>query len=340
MQRRVSPAILSLLALGTTLVVVSGCDESEIHSYRVPREFRGTPETQGMPAQTQSNESHVEWAAPDDWAEVETTSTMRIATFKAPNGLEVAITAFPGDVGGLLANVNRWRSQVGADPVTEDTLEQAIERQSDSGIIVVDVAGDSSRLLGAIINVGDGQTWFLKSTGSSEEITPIKDDLISFAKSFKVHDHASHSPTATPSSSDAQSTPPQWTPPAEWEVEKDHSSMLLAAFHSESGARITISQLAGDGGGVLANVNRWRGQLGIPVAMDVEALGLETIGKGSTMVDLVSPDADNRMMAAMVPIGAQTLFFKLTGSQEAVGAETQRFRDCVEQVGLAIEVLP
>ncbi|MGV6814990.1 MAG: hypothetical protein ACWA5W_08290 [Phycisphaerales bacterium] len=340
MQRRVSPTVLVLLALGACQGLLIGCEKSEIHSYRAPREFRGTPETSGVANPSQQEEIHVEWDAPAGWTEVETTSSMRIATFQAPNGLEVAITSFPGDVGGLLANVNRWRNQVGVDPITEEEVEQAIERQADSGVIVVDVAGESSRLLGAIINVGDGQTWFLKTTGPTEDIAPLKDDLISFAKSFKVHDHASHSSGASPSTADTQNTPPQWTPPGEWKVEKDHSSMLLAAFQSDSGGRITISQLAGDGGGVLANVNRWRNQLGLPIANSVDELGIESIGKGSSMTDLVSPDGESRMMAAMVPIGAQTLFFKLTGSPQAVDAELERFRACVEQVGLAIEVLP
>ena len=43
---------------------------------------------------------------------------MRKATFGVPAGsaeADLSITAFPGDVGGELANINRWRGQVGLD---------------------------------------------------------------------------------------------------------------------------------------------------------------------------------------------------------------------------------
>jgi hypothetical protein len=35
-----------------------------------------------------------------------------------PDGkAEVTVSAFPGDTGGLLANLNRWRGQIGLEPV-------------------------------------------------------------------------------------------------------------------------------------------------------------------------------------------------------------------------------
>ena len=64
----------------------------------------------------------------------------------AVGGAEVAITAFPGDVGGVLANVNRWRGQAGLAPVDEAGLGQATTSIESNGLhfLVVDAEGGSS----------------------------------------------------------------------------------------------------------------------------------------------------------------------------------------------------
>ena len=44
---------------------------------------------------------------------------MRLASFNAPygNGIaDISVTNFSGDGGGLKANVNRWRKQLGMEP--------------------------------------------------------------------------------------------------------------------------------------------------------------------------------------------------------------------------------
>jgi hypothetical protein len=55
------------------------------------------------------------WEIPSTWKDGKT-SSMRIASLKVDdqNGseLDISVTTFPGDVGGLLANVNRWIGQI------------------------------------------------------------------------------------------------------------------------------------------------------------------------------------------------------------------------------------
>jgi hypothetical protein len=45
---------------------------------------------------------------------------MRIGSFAVKEGndssLDISVTAFPGDLGGLLPNVERWLGQIGLDP--------------------------------------------------------------------------------------------------------------------------------------------------------------------------------------------------------------------------------
>ena len=51
---------------------------------------------------------------------------MRIGNYAVSNqsgeSLDFSITSFPGDVGGILANVNRWLGQVGIKPTNESGL--------------------------------------------------------------------------------------------------------------------------------------------------------------------------------------------------------------------------
>ena len=52
---------------------------------------------------------------------------MRLASHKVSdedgNEIDFSITSFPGDVGGLLANVNRWLGQIGLPPTDQKTSQ-------------------------------------------------------------------------------------------------------------------------------------------------------------------------------------------------------------------------
>ena len=115
------------------------------------------------------------WTAPAHW-QAKAASSFRKGSYNVPGEggalADLAITAFPGDTGGLFANVNRWRGQIGLPPVAEAGLEAAIQRLDVNGfkIILVDATGSSNgqpmSLLGAMVPY-DGQTWFFKLTGPS-----------------------------------------------------------------------------------------------------------------------------------------------------------------------------
>ena len=59
---------------------------------------------------------------------------------------------------------------------------------------------------------------------------------------------------------------PTWTVPADWQ-EGQLAQFLVAniviARCGGAQAAVNVSSLAGDGGGLLPNVNRWREQLGL-----------------------------------------------------------------------------
>ena len=132
---------------------------------------------------------------------------------------------------------------------------------------------------------------------------------------------------------------PQWTPPATWQEAKP-GPMQLARFSAddEGGRRaeVTVVPLPGDAGGTLANVNRWRSQLGLDPVTEADLpklrVALEVPGTQAMAVDLVATNAARRMIAAAVAVGNHTWFYKLVGDETVVAREKAGFLAFVRTV--------
>lgn len=304
----------------------------------------------------------VSWTAPAGWEEQPTTQQMRIATYRA-SGVEVTVSAFPGDVGGMLANINRWRGQIGAAAVTEAELPGLVSeiQQMPSRVSITSMAGaDNKQLLGAIISPGDGQTWFVKAVATAKDVEAIRPSFELFARSF-VMSGVGQTSQASPSKGTPQAMPPglqgmgasstpleknadsviedrlmTWKAPEHWKAEAGGGGIIAAGYaitNAGGSARATATSLSSDGGGTLANINRWREQLGLSAAVDL--MGARDMGKGAVMVDLTNTAGSDRMVGAIVPAGnGSTWFFKLRGVPAAVEAERASFEGLVKAVGL------
>ena len=114
---------------------------------------------------------------------------------------------------------------------------------------------------------------------------------------------------------------PVFSVPASWK-EQPPGSMQLAKYvptGAEDQAEITVAVLPGDGGGTIANVNRWRRQLGLAPSAKRELRAalqpLSVNGAEAYLVDLANPETQKRMLAAGVVRGEQSWFYKLTGER-------------------------
>ncbi len=137
-----------------------------------------------IPVQTEHGESLL-WTAPPAW-KIQVGRAMRKASFATEGGAEVAITAFPGEVGGVLANVNRWREQAGLEPVDPAGLGQATSAFDCNGLhfIVADASAGPRPIIAALAP-WNGGTWFFKLTGPSEAVTRDKPAFLSFLKTVR-----------------------------------------------------------------------------------------------------------------------------------------------------------
>ena len=132
----------------------------------------------------------LQWTAPANWT-AKAGSAMRKGTYaiKGAGGeAELAITAFPGDVGGDLANVNRWRGQVALGPIGSAELASAINRfrANSLDIAVIDILGaNGQRILGGIVPF-TGSTWFFKLTGPDAVVAAEKPAFVEYMKTVRT----------------------------------------------------------------------------------------------------------------------------------------------------------
>jgi hypothetical protein len=108
---------------------------------------------------------------------------------------EIGITALSDDGGGTLANVNRWRNQVGLAPISEDQLNEVVRPIEVSGSkgVYVDMAGPekkpTQRILGVAVERG-GKAWFFTMKGPLEIVGKQEPTFEAFLRSVRFEANA------------------------------------------------------------------------------------------------------------------------------------------------------
>jgi len=217
-------------------------------------------------------------------------------------------------------------------------------------------SGEKSRILAAITR-RDSVAWFFKMTGDDLLVAEQKPAFIEFLKSVSFPPAAaqaqlppSHPPIdagsmmaqAGTAGSSGQAKP-NWSVPSNWK-EVPGGQFLVAKYAltgaGNAQAAVNVSQSAGDGGGLLANVNRWRGQLGLAPATEADlakaAQSLDMPAGKATLADITGQDArtgqPTRLLAVVVPRSGETWFYKLMGDAQVVQGEKEAFLKFVQSV--------
>ena len=190
-----------LVCQTASMFVLSGCRESDVQDKTTDTQADVTPQVADADAHTvdQDDESQAPlvtdprfpWSVPHDWIFDETPRQMRLATYMAPvegGQQEIAVTRFPGRVGGELANINRWRGQMGHPPVTEEQLEEKIERFSSDGFDGYQTRIDSNSgvmIAIAVFDQSTEQTWFVRATlPDSETADQLESEISAMARTI------------------------------------------------------------------------------------------------------------------------------------------------------------
>ena len=245
------------------------------------------------------------WSAPSSWQD-RGPSSMRRVTFQVAPGTECYLVTLPGQAGGVSANVNRWRKQMGLGPLSPGEIAQLPKQQAlgVTGVLIeaegtfTGMGGEAQQgqgLMGLILSYRN-QTVFVKMTGPLAEVQAAKPGFLTFCRSLR-----DGSQGETPQRGPAPERPPaqrpapprqsphsagpsgpqaggglKWSAPEGWSPAPSPSSMRVVTFSIGVPGECYVTALRGAAGGETANLQRWRKQLGLE---PLDAAGLEALPK-------------------------------------------------------------
>ena len=178
--------IISSFSL-TALLGITSCNDKE-STYIVPHEKAQTV----VSLKTLSTQSkQVSWVAPKHWKELPSSDGIRTASFeitKNNQNASLTITSFPGQTGGLLQNINRWRTQLSLEPITLKKISSIVSTKSTPSIeydlIKLNNPKQNSAMTVAIIR-HQGKSWFIKLTGDLKLVNQEINTFEAFLETMK-----------------------------------------------------------------------------------------------------------------------------------------------------------
>jgi hypothetical protein len=343
---------VNILLLTICIAASLSCGEEKVRTYQVAGEEKETTLTTPATPPSPSPEliGKLRWKAPDNW-EKQTPGQFQLELYKINAGASLAISSLPGDAGGIPANVNRWRGQIGL-PSTEDVGGDVIEVESE-GVSArwFELKGAEQSILAAIITLPK-ETWFFKLTCSTSELEGMREQFQNFLATVDMETIAN-----------SQETPPQPEPqpeastvkksgiglniPEGW-VKSEGTSMRVASFsipgNGVPDGDVSVVPLMGESGSILENVNRWRGQVKLPALASEKdpAIGTEKQGTAGTFLithmvsteSLFEGERKGGISTAILKRGDTTWFFKLAAEAELL----EKNRDAFEKFVLTAEI--
>ncbi len=357
---------------GVLILFVTGCGREGVAVYNTPKEQTAPAAANphgdmhaghGLPA---AGAPKIEYTAPAGWEQLPG-GGMRAAHFGVTgqngNKADVSVVPLPGATAPDSDIINMWRQQIGLKLV--ETNETAAQGQKvDIGpvqgqffdLVSAEPLIDNkykAGILAALLR-HEQAIWVFKMTGEAELVQQQKPAFLSFLKSVRFVEGAASSAGTAMDSADATQTAhaahagesaskPTWTVPPSWK-QQPPTQMVIAKFAvtgtENNQTEITVSSFPGDVGGLLANVNRWRGQIGLePIAeadLPKNISSFDTQAGKATLVEISGTNPRTgqkaRLIGAIVGRGEQTWFYKMIGDEQLTAREKDAFIKFVQSV--------
>lgn len=361
------------LAIGLFVVAVVACKRPQIHTYRTPRgaslangasdnsasATHAAPPTSVSDPHSDASQNHKSLVdvAPTHWQKMQATG-MRALSYQitGDDGKRAMVTAshMAWSEASVLNAANLWREQYGQAGVDSSTvLALPMVKTGVGEGTLVDVTSANrkdppakpERLFGVVVRVGE-TAWYLKLVGDSSLVASESNAYHQWLNSLKFDDrkHSNLDASAPLLTNTQPSTSPlngqeliKWSLPPTWTIGRGNSTRYATmVIHGEdsSTAEVSVSKFPGDVGGDLANVNRWRGQLGLPpiAASDLPML-VTILHAGDRRLQWVDMTGSNqRCLTAWIKHHGETWFFKCSGPTPLVTTEKERFIEFVQSI--------
>jgi hypothetical protein len=285
------------------------------------------------------------WDLPEGWKELPR-AQFRDANFAVTGRerLECYVTVLPGGGGGIAANLNRWRGQMGQEPLSGADIA-ALPRVMLLGVEAVKVQIDGTFKGAGAAGAGGGYTMIAvaaersgavvtaKLVGPSADVQAESPHFDALIASLRPGGNAPEQPAELGTAAFDPSSL-KWKAPGGWTPGPAKPMRVVTLIPSGSaGAECWVSVLGGNGGGLAPNVARWCSQVGRATLSKEEVAALPTtdvLGRKGLLVEIEGPSA--AMLAVVCELGSYSVFVRLTGSREAVRAERERFLEFVRSL--------
>jgi hypothetical protein len=264
------------------------------------------------------------WKLPADWKQLPGRE-MRFATIEVDAGgekpLELSVISLPrGETEEqeyLLANVNRWRGQLALPTIEAAELDEELEKIEVPGAVayVIDIEGTAS-------GAGMGRGPFAGGGAGSAAVP------------------------ARPQAAGDGGAEVKYDLPEGWQVGKPvmFSKASFTVTDGQQQVQTTISDLAAAAGDLLPNINRWRGQVGLPnqsqAELEAELKTLPVAGQQGHYVVLEGPGKESKpqtILGVIVQHSGKAWFIKLMGDAPLAAREQQRFEAFVKSLKFGSE---
>jgi len=357
-------------AIALTVVILAACSDGEggirtvsksrvYDAARADFRWNATPEQRfgvRRPAPAGSPAGDLHWETPAGWRELPA-SSMRQANFQVAGDerAECYLTILAGDGGGVLANVNRWRKQMSLEPMSAEELE-ALPRGELFGedAVLLDLEGDWTGMSGdaegagyrlvGLVQTSEGTARFLKMIGPSDVLAGELDAFRALAASFHGDGAGGHGGGGAGFHGEADEVAAahggsalRWEEPPGWQRGPARAMREVTLFAGADGsAECYVTILGGAGGGLAANVNRWREQMGAARLSDEEIGALARIpmlGGDGVLVEVDgryrgmgdADVSDARLLGAVRLLPASSVFVKMIGPRAVIEEERDAF---------------
>lgn len=330
------------------LLLLAGCGGAErTHRIGPPRVVPGELKLEVPPAvrhgfamqapdPAASAQASLAYDLPQGWV-AGAPGGMRMLSFTAPGGIDVSVTSLGGAGGGLAANLDRWREQLGLAPLTPAELA-ALPRRTVLGsddAVAIDFRGAwrgggqeiaQARMLGIVVTQPGG-TLFVKAVGAATAVDAQVRAFDAFVASLRP------ATAAAPAAPGGAAAPPAtggdlaWSVPSGWTMEP--GSAMRAVTLRPGGDReldAYVVVLSGAAGGVAANLDRWREQLGLPKLPQAERDALPSIDVlGAPAPLFFAENGKLAVLGTVARLGQDSLFVKLVGPAAKVPQHRDAF---------------
>jgi hypothetical protein len=192
-----------------TMVALSGCRNSKEPRHYLEIEAKPINKQVSAVMNASPVDLDIQWTKPGHWITKDSASGLRAGSFAiqdsslantgeiSPDAIDVSVSYFAGDAGGIKPNFMRWLGQVSVtlDSARLENLIQSSETfttQTGEAGIFVDftelLSGDltqSKSIFGAIVP-GKGYTLFVKGMGIRNEIKNERNSIRDFCRSLHL----------------------------------------------------------------------------------------------------------------------------------------------------------